>query len=914
MKRFLCMTAMSGALALGAACSDSGPECGVGTAEVDGKCVPTADDISCASGTTLVGTECVPDGSVICETGTTFNSSTGKCDPDISGCAPGTVQSGDQCIPTDEGLTADITEPAEPNGPGDDGAAVINLPEVGASTTIMGCITPTSDTQPEPNGNLDPDLDAYVFTTTGPAVIDVTVDGLGGLAGGFQVLSAENDLVEAGWTRLGLTMVSDTARRKVYLPGAGVYALAIGDSRSFLTGEGAGNTDTCYYATLTHEAVPAATPIVADTPVTGPALGDLQVYSFDPTDGAVVFSTLVANSESLAGGAVVMVNDTFRYASTFQNMGDDAFTAVAGLGDNDKVTIVTDYVISYSLSDVPFELTVNSPSAPLAPADGSAVSVTTEGNLYRWMYFDVNDGEVVYMNVNTNGGDKTEVTVIDSNFNLVTQPCVNDGWTDTTCNEWDGWVQFVDAGRYYIRLFNSEPAPTNCGDGTVDTDEQCDDGNTADGDGCNYQCKTEPYAWDVYVTRVAATPGVVSVGTASSGQTLANDELGFHELDVSSSDWLSFQATPTGFTGAVALTFYDRTKAGELGVDVPSLDSISLADASDDAGRIVIDDSSVFLVSVGDAGGTGSGKMYDLSVADRVYTDLGMLDPMNPANLTGVSLAAGETAYYLARAATSYTVDVSVTGGAGIDPVLTRIDNEEGTLASYDDNTGAATSEAFSQRMASAGWVAFVVEDVAGTAGMFDMDATASPPPYTSAAGSLTYSDVCTMGAAHTISDDDEGLSSTPITLPITFSFFGDSVTELVVSSNGWASFDSSVSDAEYANKSIPTDSAPNSIIAPLWDDLENTTVCTYHDTTSNTFTIQWNGHKYNNDGQVVEMQAVLHQDGTIDFIYGSGHNIPTDSATIGVENAAGDNGLEVSYNTAGAVAAGDSLVLTPTP
>lgn len=31
-----------------------------------------------------------------------------------------------------------------------------------------------------------------------------------------------------------------------------------------------------------------------------------------------------------------------------------------------------------------------------------------------------------------------------------------------------------------------------CGDGIIHSDEQCDDGNTEIGDGCNHLCEVEP--------------------------------------------------------------------------------------------------------------------------------------------------------------------------------------------------------------------------------------------------------------------------------------------------------------------------------------------------------------------------------------------------------------------------------------
>jgi cysteine-rich repeat protein len=59
--------------------------------------------------------------------------------------------------------------------------------------------------------------------------------------------------------------------------------------------------------------------------------------------------------------------------------------------------------------------------------------------------------------------------------------------------------------------------PPNCGDGTADADEECDDGNTSAGDGCNGDCQLEPNG-DV-CAGVAAFPG------ASAGTELVTDGL-----------------------------------------------------------------------------------------------------------------------------------------------------------------------------------------------------------------------------------------------------------------------------------------------------------------------------------------------------------------------------------------------------
>src|SRR5690606_16565740 len=119
---------MVAAAGLGTGCS--GTECGLGTVEIDGACLPTSDvcgpnstydedtgqcvgNTTCAAGTSLENGECVPDGSVVCATGTQYDEATGTCVADVSGCAAGTVLIEDECVPEDDALVADVEEAAE---------------------------------------------------------------------------------------------------------------------------------------------------------------------------------------------------------------------------------------------------------------------------------------------------------------------------------------------------------------------------------------------------------------------------------------------------------------------------------------------------------------------------------------------------------------------------------------------------------------------------------------------------------------------------------------------------------------------------------------------------------------------------------------------------------------------------------
>nr|MBA3503099.1 hypothetical protein [Deltaproteobacteria bacterium] len=112
-----------------------------------------------------------------------------------------------------------------------------------------------------------------------------------------------------------------------------------------------------------------------------------------------------------------------------------------------------------------------------------------------------------------------------------------------------------------------------------------------------------------------------------------------------------------------------------------------------------------------------------------------------------------------------------------------------------------------------------------------------------------------------------------------------------------------------FSNAAIPNAAVPNGFIAPYWDDLSAIAVCKKEEATK--VTIQWIGQAFNNSGSV-QMQAVLNSNGSVDFIYGSGHTLNGVSGTVGAENPAGTAGTQLSFNTAGTVAPASSNTFTP--
>lgn len=127
-------------------------------------------------------------------------------------------------------------------------------------------------------------------------------------------------------------------------------------------------------------------------------------------------------------------------------------------------------------------------------------------------FFDIEleDGDILYLSFCSNGGSanfESELSVFDGPFPWGGSPCVN-----YECGD-DAELSYVAGvtGTHRIRISHAEalapvdgnyvlaysaPAgrvitPVTCGDGVVDADEGCDDGNQVDGDCCSRGCTNE---------------------------------------------------------------------------------------------------------------------------------------------------------------------------------------------------------------------------------------------------------------------------------------------------------------------------------------------------------------------------------------------------------------------------------------
>ena len=150
--------------------------------------------------------------------------------------------------------------------------------------------------------------------------------------------------------------------------------------------------------------------------------------------------------------------------------------------------------------------------------------------------------------------------------------------------------------------------------------------------------------------------------------------------------------------------------------------------------------------------------------------------------------------------------------------------------------------------------------------------------------------------------------SAGPIDIGFNFKFYENTYSEVYISTNGLLTFGSGGSYAR--NEYIPHVTAPNNVIAPLWDDLAlqvesvPTVGKIYYKLSGSSpnriFVVQWQDVILRvGEGGTFTFQALLYENGDVKFQYQT-LNGSTGEATIGIEDADGIDGLLFAYNSAG--------------
>ncbi|MFC5824824.1 S8 family serine peptidase [Nonomuraea insulae] len=164
------------------------------------------------------------------------------------------------------------------------------------------------------------------------------------------------------------------------------------------------------------------------------------------------------------------------------------------------------------------------------------------------------------------------------------------------------------------------------------------------------------------------------------------------------------------------------------------------------------------------------------------------------------------------------------------------------------------------------------------------------------------------------LTGDDEAAQ---VTLPFPVPFYGTGYGKAWIGTNGYVMF-ATDRITTGSNGTLPTSGTPNNAIYPYWDDLiVDAQAGIYTAVTGTaphrTFVVEWrNATFYSETGQRVSFSALLGEDGSVGFRYKDVESERDQgvSATVGVENAAGNDALLYSYNQA-VLATGQGLSFT---
>ena len=164
--------------------------------------------------------------------------------------------------------------------------------------------------------------------------------------------------------------------------------------------------------------------------------------------------------------------------------------------------------------------------------------------------------------------------------------------------------------------------------------------------------------------------------------------------------------------------------------------------------------------------------------------------------------------------------------------------------------------------------------------------------------------DITDTGTLYSFPTNDA--SGESIQLGFDFPFYGEIYNECIINPNGWIGFGDD--NTEWDNGSVPSTSAPRASIMGFWDDLNPsndncTNSCSgdvYYHTNEDRMVVWFDNvsHWPNYfDNSVYSFQIVIYATGEININYGTMIG-EVNSATVGIQNAAGNSGLQMAYNS----------------
>jgi hypothetical protein len=668
-------------LGCAAGCGDNSKECGPGTEDKGGYCVPTAD---CGFGTKEdeeTG-ECIPDGSIVCNDGTVFDPLTGTCKIDPAACGEGTVLFNNMCVDPTVALTIDVQEGPEPNGLGivEDSLAQagnITLKPAGSTFVAHGKLEPFRDVNND--GALDPDVDTFVITVGGPVLLRITADGVHGITAGFVAIAAVDAADPlADWRRFGINLVGDTSKRQVLLPKAGTYRLAIGDARSLDQYLRTGTATAApppgdYYVSLVDLGAPMASALAVTNgtaTATGSVDGETIQFYAVPMGTGLNAVTLQMPSD-LADASVVVVNNNQFRATDDETSTTPARVVVGGVSSGDTTLVAVDNIVNVSPAPAAFTLTVTTSSAtPLSTTGGTA---TAPPGLFS---LDVSAADAS-LGIQLMWSAAVSGHLVDD---VGQRAAVFTNPMGPTWSTFRGVVRLAKPGRYYFNVAASAASLTATS--TI-----------------------------VELTAQTVDPAV-PLATAMS--TVSSDAFAYAP---GATAWHQFNVTGTN-TGGQLVQWFDPTTAygrldtlatsgGTVASEVAPVFAKSFAATGGAIGRVVLDDAIASYYIKASAVSPGAGPMITLDFAERAASaDLGTIT--SSATKTGETIDPTTPArFYVFRAALGKTVTITITPTSNVNTQFRRLRADETALGSLINDNNGPDIETFTQ--AGSPWTAFVV-------------------------------------------------------------------------------------------------------------------------------------------------------------------------------------------------------------
>lgn len=163
--------------------------------------------------------------------------------------------------------------------------------------------------------------------------------------------------------------------------------------------------------------------------------------------------------------------------------------------------------------------------------------------------------------------------------------------------------------------------------------------------------------------------------------------------------------------------------------------------------------------------------------------------------------------------------------------------------------------------------------------------------------GGPAYSWVEISSVGQLLYMNDESMTDT-LALGFNFEYYGNVYPNIMVCSNGYLSLTDT--SPFYTQTSFPSTGSPDNIIAPFWTDLDpgsTGSVFYFSDAGNNRAIVQYQNIVEYGSSDTNTFQVILYSDGSIVYQYKE-MNGDLENASVGLENADGTVGLQMTYNS----------------